>query len=44
VQENADACLVIQADQRVHYGTIVKLMNMADEVGVKSANMAVRSY
>jgi biopolymer transport protein ExbD len=32
--------LIVQADQRVSHGTIVELMNMALEVGLKKVNLA----
>jgi biopolymer transport protein ExbD len=39
-----EADLVIQADRRVPYGTVVDVMNMALEAGVPRVNIAVRPY
>ena len=39
----SDLSLVIQADEEVAQGTIVKLMNIALEVGIKRVNIAAKS-
>ena len=43
LREHHDANLIIQADQRVPHGTVVQVMNMALEVGIKQVNIATRS-
>jgi biopolymer transport protein ExbD len=40
--QSPDAELVIQADQKVPYGTVVTIMNMALEVGVRRVNLATK--
>ncbi len=37
-----DATLVIQADGRISYSTIVRVMNIASSAGFKAVNLAVR--
>ena len=43
-RDHQDANLVIQADQSVPHGTVVNLMNMALEVGIRQVNIAARSF
>lgn len=43
LREHHDASLIIQADQRVPHGTVVDVMNMALEVGIRQVNIAARS-
>ena len=40
--EHPDETLVIQADQQVKHGTVMALMNMASEVGIRSVDLAFR--
>lgn len=40
--EHPGEALVIQADQRVNHGTVMALMNMASEVGIRTVNLAFR--
>jgi biopolymer transport protein ExbD len=42
LREHHDANLIIQADQQVPHGTVVQIMNMALEVGIKQVNIATR--
>jgi len=42
LREHHDANLIIQADQMVPHGTVVQIMNMALEVGIKQVNIATR--
>lgn len=44
LREHHDASLIIQADQRVPHGTVVDVMNMALEVGIRQVNIAARSF
>ena len=39
---NANAALVLYADSRVMHGTVMRLMNMAQEAGIRSVNLAER--
>ena len=41
-RERPDLPLVIEADQDVRHGTIVKLFNMATDAGITEVNMATR--
>ena len=43
-RDHPDARLVIQADQSVVQGTVVEIMNMALDVGVKQVNIATRPF
>jgi biopolymer transport protein ExbD len=42
LREHHDANLIVQADQQVPHGTVVQVMNMALEVGIKQVNIATR--
>ena len=42
IRKNKSVNLIIQADRRVPYGTVMDIMNMALEIGVKHVNVAVR--
>jgi biopolymer transport protein ExbD len=42
-RRHPESDLIIQADQRVRYGTVVEIMNMALEAGVARVNIAVRT-
>lgn len=42
VWEYPDAILVIQADRRVPHGTVMNIINLALEVGIKKVNVAER--
>jgi biopolymer transport protein ExbD len=42
-EEQRDATLVIQADRNVKHGTVVDIMNMALESGIKRVNVATKS-
>jgi biopolymer transport protein ExbD len=44
VRRRPEEDLVIQADRRVPYGTVVDIMNMALEAGVPRVNIAVQPY
>jgi biopolymer transport protein ExbD len=44
LREHHDASLIVQADQRVPQGTVVEIMNMALEVGIKQINIATRPF
>lgn len=39
-QKSKDVTLTIEADTRVSYGTIARVMNLAGEVGIKQVNLA----
>jgi biopolymer transport protein ExbD len=36
--------LIIHADRRVPHGTVVEMMNMATDVGIRQVNIAARPY
>jgi biopolymer transport protein ExbD len=42
-KEQGDTTLVIQADRNVRHGTVVDIMNMALESGIKRVNVATRA-
>jgi len=42
--EHPEADLVIQADERVAYGSVVEIMNMALDVGIRRVNLAARPH
>lgn len=42
VREHPDADLDVRADRRVSHGTVMAIMNMAREVGIKKVNVAER--
>ena len=44
LREHHDASLIIQADQRILHGTVVEIMNMALEVGIRQVDIAARSF
>jgi len=44
VKRHGDSILIIQADRGVPHGTVMDIMNMALEVGVKRANVATRPF
>jgi biopolymer transport protein ExbD len=44
LREHPDASLVIQADQRIPQGTVVDIMNMALETGIRRVNIATRPF
>ena len=42
LRKHPDVDLVIEADRKVPYGTVVEVMNMALEVGVRRVNLATK--
>jgi biopolymer transport protein ExbD len=42
-RKQADPSMVIQADQSVDFGTVMKIVDIAREAGVKRVNQAVRA-
>ena len=42
LHEDAEASLVIEADARVSHGTLVRIYNMAAEVGIQNITLATR--
>ena len=42
VRKRPDAAMVLEADRRVEHGTIVRLLNMAAEAGVREVNIGAR--
>ena len=39
---NPDAAITVQSDYRVPYGSVVKVMNMALDAGIRSVNLATQ--
>lgn len=44
VKQHPDTPLVIQADKHLQHGTVMEIMNMALDVGVKKVNIGVRPH
>jgi len=44
IRKYPDASLVLEADRRVPHGTVVNIMDMALDVGVRQVNLAVRPF
>lgn len=40
--EHPAEALVVQADERVHHGTVMAVVNMASDVGIRTVNLAFR--
>ena len=43
VAKHPDSGLIIQADRHVQHGTLMRLFNMAREVGIRTVNVAARN-
>jgi len=41
-RQHPDEALIIQADRHVRHGTVMMLLNMAQQVGIKTVNVAAR--
>ena len=41
-RQRPDEALIIQADRHVQHGTVMMLLNMAQQVGIKTVNVAAR--